>query len=257
LFLGKDSKTNGLPRFHLGNYLRNGLDLKIWGFASIFGLTTVTIVSSVTFLPIILNTGMGFGIAASQCLTAPPWIFSCIVMIIQGWLGDKYHLRSPILAFNCCAMFIGKPTNLPASHPVVEEHTRLSLSCHVLGLALLGYAHSPGVRYFGSFIAAAMGQANIPCVLAWQANNVRGQWKRAFSSATVVGAGGVGGVIGSLVFRLQDAPLYRPGIWACMTANGLILLVVPLLTLKFYRANQRAQHGGKVINGVEGFLYTY
>jgi hypothetical protein len=39
--------------------------------------------------------------------------------------------------------------------------------------------------------------ANIPCILAWQANNIRGQWKRALCSATLVGFGGIGGIIGS------------------------------------------------------------
>lgn len=42
-----------------------------------------------------------------------------------------------------------------------------------------------------------------------QANNIRGQWKRAFCSATLVGFGGIGGIAGSLVFRSQDAPDYR------------------------------------------------
>ncbi|KAJ6030625.1 uncharacterized protein N7446_000312 [Penicillium canescens] len=217
--------------FHLGTYLRAGLDLKVWAYASLFGLATITVIASVTFLPIILNQGMGFGIVASQCLTAPPYVFACMVILLQGRLGDRYQLRSPLLALNCCGLFVG--------------------------LALLGYAHAPGVRYFGAFLATAMSQANIPCILAWQANNVRGQWKRAFTSAAVVGAGGLGGIIGSLVFRLRDAPLYRPGIWACMTANGLILLIIPMLLVKFYRANRRSSRGGKLIQQMEGFMYTY
>ncbi|KAJ5480515.1 hypothetical protein N7530_006024 [Penicillium desertorum] len=73
----------------------------------------------------------------------------------------------------------------------------------------------------------------------------------------VANIAGLGGVIGSLVFRLQDAPLYRPGIWACMTANGLILLIVPMMLVKFYRANRRSSRGGKLIQQMEGFMYTY
>jgi hypothetical protein len=53
-------------------------------------------------------------------------------------------------------------------------------------------------------------------VMAYQANNIRGQWKRAFCSATFVSAGAVGGIAGSLVFRSQDAPKYHPGIYACI-----------------------------------------
>ncbi|OKP12210.1 hypothetical protein PENSUB_1946 [Penicillium subrubescens] len=52
------------------------------------------------------------------------------------------------------------------------------------------------------------GSANIPASLTYQSNNIVGQWRRAFGSALVIGAGGVGGVVGSLVFRNQDKPNY-------------------------------------------------
>jgi hypothetical protein len=52
--------------------------------------------------------------------------------------------------------------------------------------------------------------------MTWQANNIRGQWKRALCSATLVMSGGLGAIVGSTVFRSQDAPSYRPGIWTCM-----------------------------------------
>lgn len=43
--------------------------------------------------------------------------------------------------------------------------------------------------------------------MAYQANNIRGQWKRAFASATLVGFGGLGGIAGSTVFRQEDSPV--------------------------------------------------
>jgi hypothetical protein len=52
--------------------------------------------------------------------------------------------------------------------------------------------------------------------MVFQANNIRGQWKRAFCSASLIGLGGTGGIVGSLVFRSQDAPKYLPGIYACL-----------------------------------------
>lgn len=42
-------------------------------------------------------------------------------------------------------------------------------------------------------------------------NNIVGQTKRAFTSALVIGAGGIGGIVASTVFRSVDAPGYRPG----------------------------------------------
>lgn len=96
---------------------------------------------------------------------------------------------------------------------------------HVLGLCLIGFVENVGVRYFGVFLAAIPSTANGPCILTWQANNVRGislflslcplssaiftnqprtnqtkkntgQWKRALVSALSVGLGAIGGVTG-------------------------------------------------------------
>jgi MFS family permease len=148
----------------------------------------------------------------------------------SAMLGDKYHIRGPIIIFNAILGLIGLP--------------------------LLGYASNNGVRYFGVFLATISANANVPAILAYQANNIRGQWKRALCSATLVGFGGVGGIIGSSVFRDQDAPRYGPGIETCIIACGLVILLVVGLDFKFWKANQRAERGGKVIERQEGFRYT-
>lgn len=122
------------------------------------------------------------------------------------------------------------------------------LRFHVTGIVAYDLA--------GVFLATAAANANIPCILTWQANNIRGQWKRALCSATLVGAGGIGGILGGTVFRTQDAPDYFLGIVACMVSAGFIIILSLMLNLKFWRANKRAASGGKVIEGLEGFRYT-
>ena len=82
------------------------------------------------------------------------------------------------------------------------------------------------MRYFGVFLATISGNANVPAIITYQANNIRGQWKRAFCSASLVGAAGFGGIVGSTVFRDQDAPGYRLGILVTMGMNGGIVVVV-------------------------------
>jgi len=127
----------------------------------------------------------------------------------------------------------------------------------ILGLGLLGYTSNNGVRYFGVFLATIACNANVPVLLTYQANNIRGQWKRAFTSATLIGGGAIGGIIGTTVFRAKDAPGYRPGILACLLANALMIVIVAALTFKFWRANARVRAGGKMIEGQPGFYYTY
>ena len=59
------------------------------------------------------------------------------------------------------------------------------------------------------------------------------------------------------MFRDKDAPNYRPGVSACLLANALIIAIIALLDFKFYRANKRADTGGKAIEGQVGFKYTF
>lgn len=226
----KDRADVEAPKFNLASYLRAGGDLKVWGFAALFGLTTTNSYAIAYFLPVILNRGMKFSVAASQCLVAPPYVAAAISMYVMAVLGDKYRVRGVIVAFNAVLALIGLP--------------------------LLGYTKNNGLRYFGVFLATISANANIPAILTYQANNIRGQWKRALCSATLVGAGGIGGIIGSTVFREKDAPNYGPGIMTCMIANALVLVITGLLSLKFHRANKRVERGGKAIEGQEGFKYT-
>lgn len=99
------------------------------------------------------------------------------------------------------------------------------------GLPLMGFASTPAARYFGVFLVTAGTNANIPTALAYQANNVRGQWKRALCSAMFVAFGGIGGISGGTIFRAQDAPRYLPGIGA---AIAWVFVFFPLFFLFFF-----------------------
>jgi hypothetical protein len=70
---------------------------------------------------------MGFSVGASQCLVAPPYALAAIVMYATGWAGDKYHVRGPIIVFNM-------------------------ILC-IIGVSIMGFHKSPGVRYFGELYA--------------------------------------------------------------------------------------------------------
>lgn len=42
-----------------------------------------------------------------------------------------------------------------------------------------------------------------------------------------------------------------------MISSALIIVITLALDWKFYRANKRAAGGGKPIEGLQGFRYTY
>lgn len=89
-------------------------------------------------------------------------------------------------------------------------------------------------------------------------NNIVSQTKRAVSTAITVMFGGLGGIIASLVFRQVDSPRYRPGIYATIASQFLMLILLAITTLYYRRKNKSIQEGTatKPLEGRVGFLYT-
>ncbi|TKA34117.1 hypothetical protein B0A50_00097 [Salinomyces thailandicus] len=230
--VNQDRGDAAAEKFNIGKWARSGLDWKIWAYAMIFGCITTVSYALAYFLPLILRNSLGYSTGTSQCLVAPPYAFAGIVMLFVGWFGDRYHQRGICCAFNAILA--------------------------IIGLAILGFASNGGVRYFGVFLATAGANANIPVAMTYQANNIRGQWKRAFCSATLVGFGALGGIVGTTVFRSEDAPGYVPGISVAMGSQVVVCLLVIALTLDFKRQNGKADRGEKVLEeGDAKFRYTY
>ncbi|KAK5242957.1 hypothetical protein LTR20_010816 [Exophiala xenobiotica] len=228
--LNKDRDDVEPTKFSLKTYLANTADPLVWAYCLTFLCTSLIQYALSYFLPIILQDSLGFGVAASQLMSAPPYVCAAALMFAQAWWGDKHQLRSPIVVVN--ALF------------------------SVLGLCMLAFTKPVASRYIGAVILTACACGNTPPMITWQANNIRGQWKRALCSASLLWGAGLGGVTGSLVFRTQDKPTYRPGIATCLTAAG-IQIVLPLLMVLYFRsANKRAREGRKTIEGLPGFLYT-
>ena len=84
-----------------------------------------------------------------------------------------------------------------------------------------------------------------------------GQMKRAVGTAVLVGGGGCGGVIAANVFRQQDAPKYLPGLYTAIAVQALTVALVSKNFLVFYLQNRKAERGETVLEGTEGFRYTY
>ncbi|KAJ5740845.1 MFS general substrate transporter [Penicillium malachiteum] len=227
----KDRGDVLLEPFNARKYFAAGLDINIWAFGFIYFSCTTTAYAVTYFLPSIYEKGMGFSEGTSLCLFAPPYAAAGVLMVVTSWIGDKYHIRGPILIFNALVT--------------------------ITGLPLLGFTSGVAPRMVGAFLTTMGCNANIPAAMAYQANNIRGQWKRAFASAVFVGLGASGGMTGSLIFRTQDAPGYHPGILTCVGLSVLIIIMVMLLSVRFYILNKRVDRGELVIGNLPGFKYTY
>ncbi|KAK6536423.1 hypothetical protein TWF281_000660 [Arthrobotrys megalospora] len=216
--------------FTIGRFFQGGKDLKGYVFGMIICMCTIPAYALAFFLPIILNQGMGFSVATTQLLIAPPYLVQGCYQFLFGWISDKYRARGPFIIFNCLLQMVG--------------------------LGIMGWTTSNGARYAGVIFTCCGMAANLPLTFTYQSNNIRGQWKRAFSSTIMVSMAAVGGIIGSLVFRPQDAPNYRPGLYTCFTGAALTMVLTLGLIIYFKWANKKADRGEKILEESESFRFT-
>lgn len=159
----------------------------------------------------------------------------------------------------------------------------------------MGWGKKISIRYLGCFLALSGCQANVPTAAgepflhfairnrissntittAFQANNICSHSKRAVGSALLVGWGGVGGIVASLICssrypsisscsqlnqaitdRQVDYPDYVPGISGTMAFQVVIIAICTGLTFYSKRMNRLADEGKVVLEGTPGFRYT-
>jgi predicted MFS family arabinose efflux permease len=210
--------------------LKTAADWKVWAFSLMYMAGAVGVYAFLFFLPIILRKGLGYSLELSFILSAPPALFSVIEAMFIAWLADKTQMRGPYVVFQG---LIG-----------------------IIGLCMTGFLNSPTPRYIGTFLGVAGVNGLVTTVLAWQANNIRGDAKRSVATAILISVSGVGGVYSSLVFRQQDAPDYLPGIIAVMATCVAAVVVACITMVSLRTANKQADEGKRLIEGSDTFRYT-
>ncbi|KAF3010319.1 hypothetical protein E8E14_006752 [Neopestalotiopsis sp. 37M] len=173
--LNRDRQDAEPERFSMRKFVKPASDWKIWVFALMFFCSTIQAYAIGYFLPIILKEELGFTEVQANGLSTPPYVAAMLLMFVEGYLSDKIRLRYPFLYLNVCM--------------------------NIVGLCLMVWSHSSAAQYLGTIFLTAGCSAAIPFIMVWQANNIRGTWKRAFCSASMISFGGMGGIAGSLVFR--------------------------------------------------------
>ena len=206
-------------------------DPKLYVFCVLFFLLNIVSTALSYFLPIILQSGMGFSTNKAILLSAPPYYYAVIPVILSSYVGDKYRIRGPIIIFNAV--------------------------CLIVGFCMLGFPSQVTVRYVGTYLATGAYISNWAALNAYQANNITGQWKRATVAAAVSACNGLGGIAGSYIVLSKEAPRYMTAIWVSIGSHILMIVVVAACTLGFWQANRRQRAGRGLIEGVEGFRYTY
>ncbi|KAB2574061.1 putative transporter [Lasiodiplodia theobromae] len=242
MFLSKDESAIAASRiqkdrsdvhadpFAINKVLVHALDPKVYGLCCLFFLQNVVSTALAYFLPIILQSGMGFSSNASILLSAPPYYYAVVPALLSSLVGDKYRMRAPIITFNCV--------------------------CVVVGFCMLGLADQVTVRYIGTYLATGAYVANWAALMAYQANNIVGQWKRVFTAAICTAFNGAGGIAGSYIVRSNEAPKYATAVWVSIGSHLLMIGIVMVFSVYFMVANRAQQRGMKILEATEGFRFT-
>ncbi|KAH8674708.1 phthalate transporter-like protein [Tricladium varicosporioides] len=213
------------------NCIVHFLDPKIYAFCALFFCLNLVSTSLSYFLPIILQSGMGFSTDQAILLSAPPYFYAVLPVILSSIVGDRYQLRGLVIIFNSI--------------------------CTVVGFSLLGFSSQVTVRYVGTYLATGAYVSNWAAMNAYQTSNIVGQWKRATFAAAITACNGLGGIAGSFIFRQLEAPRYMTAIWVSIGSHIMIILIVAILSLHFWFANRRQGKGKMVIEGSKDFRYAY
>lgn len=183
------------------------------------------------FLPIILKTGMGFSEDSSIMLSAPPYFYSVIPVIISSIVSDHYQLRGLVIIFNSI--------------------------CTIVGFCMLGFASQDTVRYIGTYLATGGYVSNWAAMNAYQSSNIVGQWKRATFAAAGTACNGLGGIAGAFIIRYNEAPRYLTAIWVSIGSQLIIIAIVGIFSIYFWYANGRQRKGVVLLERTMNFRYTY
>lgn len=227
----KDRNDVQADPFAWSKVLQHADDPKVYGFAGMFFLLNLVSTSLSYFLPIILQSGMGFSENESILLSSPPYYYAVIPVIASSIISDRYKMRGPVIIFNSI--------------------------CLIMGFCMLGFTDQVTVRYIGTYLATGAYVSNWAALSAYYANNIAGQWKRAFTAAVVTACNGAGGIAGSYIVRQGEAPRYMTAIWVSIGSHLLMIAFVVAFSAYFFAANRKQRSGKSLLERTEGFSYTY
>ncbi|KAF9888482.1 hypothetical protein FE257_008589 [Aspergillus nanangensis] len=187
-------------------------DWKIWVHMFItIGIYT-PLYSFSLFLPTIVKT-LGYTNEVAQLMTVPPYVVACFFCIGGGFMADRQRQRGLyMIGFNIVA---------------------------IIGFIMLISTDNVGVKYAGTFFAAAGIYPNVPQGVAWNGNNIGGSLKRSVGIAMHVGFGNLGGAISGFIYQTRDSPEFYPGHGTLIATLTMSTILSIIMTIYLRRENAR------------------
>ncbi|KAI4212609.1 MAG: hypothetical protein LQ351_004681 [Letrouitia transgressa] len=225
--LAADSDASQVEGFDWGQVNAALRDPKCWLYGLGFHTLSLPLYTLSLFLPTIIK-GLGYSAAQAQLLTIPPYALAACITLLLAYLSERLPSRAPL---------------------VLAAATVASV-----GYIVLLSAPAPGASYTGTILAAAGIYPSVAIVLAWPANNVAGQTKRATANAMQISIGNLGAVLGTQLYRARAGPRFFVGHGFALGYMLANMVVVSVLWLVLARENKKrdSQEGGAAEGKGEG-----
>ncbi|KAF2451336.1 MFS general substrate transporter [Karstenula rhodostoma CBS 690.94] len=197
-------------------------DPKCYLTAFMFFSANVAFASLPVFLPTILHE-MGHTALTAQALTAPPYLFAFVVVLLTAYLSDRHHSRAWYIILHALLAAAGYAT---------------------LALCGLFTANLPTLRYLSLFPATAGFFAAITIIITWTLNNQSSSSAKGTGVAIMNVIGQTGPLLGTSIFPSTDGPFYTRGMTICASFMLLVALLAWTLRWHLMRENERRRRMG-------------
>lgn len=109
----------------------------------------------------------------------------------------------------------------------------------------------------GVFLGVSGCNGNLPTIIAFQSNNVRGDSRRSVASGVQMLFASLGGIYASCTFMQKEYPTYVTGVWCGVATQFLLIGLVALMYWWFRRQNNKADREGVPIQDDPEYRYTF
>ncbi|KAF2488098.1 major facilitator superfamily domain-containing protein [Neohortaea acidophila] len=191
-------------------------DPKNYLSAGMFFCCNVAFSSMPVFLPSIVN-GMGYSTMASQGLSAPPFFFAFLVVLVTSFVSDRLQSRSIPMMF----------------------HGLLAMSGYLLATIAGALQTGPTLRYLATFPICAGFFSAVTIVITWTLNNQISDEGKGTGVAILQYIGQLGPLIGTRLYPDTHAPFYVAGNGVCAVAMAMVFVLALALRIVLIRENAR------------------
>jgi MFS family permease len=222
-------KQSSIPRhkkkFQWREVSNTMLDLKSWLAAFMFFFCNVAFSSMPVFLPTIVNA-MGFDRLSSQGLSAPPFLFAFVVVLLTAWLSDKYKSRSVPMIFHALMAMAGYLILVVAGATRTQSHA---------------------LRYLAVYPICAGFFSAVTIIITWTVNNQASDEGKGTGMAVLNVVGQMGPLVGTRLYPDVEGPYYVKGMTICAVSMGMVVILAFALRVVLRREN--AKRRAKEVEG--------